>query len=72
MYTDPEIASVGKTYEQLKEEGVNFDTYIQFFEKLDRALVEGTEGIIKIFTKDDTDEILGAIIASRNAGDLIS
>ena len=40
-------------------------------DKLDRALCEGKYGIMKIHTKQGTDEILGATIVGGSAGDLI-
>ena len=40
-YTEPEIAHVGKYGRELEEEGVKYDTYYKFFDKLDRALCEG-------------------------------
>lgn len=50
-YTHPEIAHVGKYPRELNEEGIAFDTYHKFMDKLDRALCEGTYGIMKIHTR---------------------
>lgn len=41
-------------------------------DKLDRALCEGKYGIMKIHTKEGTDEILGATLVGGSAGDMIS
>lgn len=49
-YTQPEIAHVGKYSHELESEGVKFDTYFKFMDKLDRALCEGDYGIMKIHT----------------------
>lgn len=56
----------------MKEEGVEFDTYFKFFDKLDRATCEGKTGIMKIHCKKETDEILGATLVGGSAGDMIS
>ncbi len=50
-YTEPEIAHVGKYPRELEADGVKFDTYFKFMDKLDRALCEGKYGIMKIHTK---------------------
>jgi len=56
-----------------KEAGVAIDTYVQSFEHVDRAILEGTdEGFVKIHTRKGTDKIVGATIVAENAGDLIS
>ena len=51
-YTEPEIAHVGKYPYDLEKDGIKFDTYYKFFDKLDRALCEGTTGIMKIHVKE--------------------
>ncbi len=71
-YTEPEIAHVGKYPRELEAEGVQYDTYHKFMDKLDRALCEGKYGIMKVHTRAGSDEILGATIVGGSAGDLIS
>lgn len=72
-YTSPEIAHVGMYPNDAKEAGVAIDTYVQSFEHVDRAILEGTdEGFVKIHTQKGTDKIVGATIVAENAGDLIS
>ena len=71
-YTEPEIAHVGKYPRELEAEGVKFDTYFKFMDKLDRAICEGKYGIMKIHTKQGTDEMLGATVVGGSAGDMIS
>lgn len=71
-YTEPEIAHVGKYCHELDKAGVKYDSYIKFYDKLDRALCDSQDGIIKIHTKKDSDEILGATIVGGAAGDMIS
>ena len=66
-YTAPEIAHVGMYPADAKEAGVEIDTYVQSFEHIDRAILEGSdEGFVKVHTKKGTDEIVGATIVCRN------
>ncbi len=72
-YTDPELAHVGATEEQLEDEGASYEVYRFPYEKVDRALTdEATYGLIKIFAKKWSGKILGATIHGKQAGDLIS
>lgn len=73
VYTDPEIASVGKTEEQLKDEGVDYNVGKFFFKPNGRALALGkTDGRLKILADKKTDRILGIHIIGPRAGDLIA
>ncbi|HSB04546.1 MAG TPA: mercuric reductase [Thermodesulfobacteriota bacterium] len=72
-YTDPEIAHVGLYEGDAKERGIDADTFIQPLGKVDRAILDGEqEGFVKVHVKKGTDEILGATIVARHAGDMIS
>ncbi|WP_146403288.1 mercuric reductase [Planctomycetes bacterium CA13] len=72
-YTSPEIAHVGLYEDEAKDRGVEVDTYIQHFSDVDRAILEGDDdGFVKVHTKIGSDEIVGATIVARNAGDMIS
>ncbi len=72
-YTSPEIAHVGMYEHEAAEKGMQIDTYIQKFEDVDRAILEGTtEGFVKVHVKQGTDRIVGATIVAENAGDMIS
>lgn len=72
-YTDPEVAQVGATESQLKENGTTFTTYRFPFSKIDRAITDGaTEGLIKVYAKKWTGKILGASITGAHAGEMIS
>ncbi len=72
-YTSPEVAHVGMYEHEAKAQGVEIDTYVQKFDEVDRAILDGAEeGFVKILTKRGKDEILGATIVAENAGDLIS
>ena len=72
-YTSPEVAHVGMYEHDAKKTGVEIDTYVQQFEDVDRAILEGQKhGFVKILTRKSTGEIVGATIVAENAGDLIS
>ena len=73
VYTWPEIASVGKTEEALKEQGVSFKVGKFPFSANSRARAMGdTDGFVKILADADTDRVLGVHILGPLAGDLIS
>ena len=71
-YTFPELAHVGLYEHDLIKRNILYDTFSKHFNELDRALLEGEEGYIKVFTKKGTDKILGCTIVGPRAGDLIS
>ncbi|TWU34280.1 mercuric reductase [Novipirellula artificiosorum] len=72
-YTSPELAHVGLNAIDAKQKGIGIDTYVQHFSDVDRAILEGEdEGFAKVHVKKGTDQILGATIVARNAGDMIS
>ncbi len=72
-YTDPEIAHVGMQKKDAQDAGHEVTTFSQPFEDLDRAILEGeTEGFAKVHVKTGTDQILGATIVGRHAGEMIN
>jgi pyruvate/2-oxoglutarate dehydrogenase complex dihydrolipoamide dehydrogenase (E3) component len=72
-YTDPEIAHVGLYERDARERGIEVDTYHRDFKEVDRAVLDGEEeGFVKIHVKKCRDEILGATIVARHAGEMIS
>ncbi len=72
VYTWPEIASVGKTEEVLKAEGVEFKVGKFPMKALGRSRASGdTEGFIKVIAHQETDEILGVHMFAARAADLI-
>lgn len=72
-YTDPEIAHVGISEQQAKEKGLDMETIKIPFSSVDRAIADGEEfGFLKIHHKKGSDEILGATIVARHAGEMIS
>jgi len=72
-YTSPEISHVGLYEHEAQEQGVEIDTYVQHLSDVDRAILEGEDqGFAKVYVKKGTDQIVGATIVARNAGDMIS
>jgi dihydrolipoamide dehydrogenase len=72
IYTAPEVANVGKTEEQLKQEGRAYKVGKFSFMGNGRAKANfATEGFVKILADKDTDRILGAHLIGPAAGDLI-
>ncbi|WP_339750138.1 dihydrolipoyl dehydrogenase [uncultured Rubinisphaera sp.] len=73
VYTSPEVASVGKTEEQLKEQKIEYRSGTFPFAANGRARAIGhTAGMVKILADTKTDRILGAHIIGPHAGDLIA
>ncbi|KAJ2708150.1 dihydrolipoamide dehydrogenase precursor, partial [Coemansia spiralis] len=73
IYTHPEVACVGKTEEQLKEDGVKYKVGSFPFAANSRAkTIDDAEGFVKIITDAETDRILGAHIIGPNAGEMIA
>lgn len=73
VYTSPEVASVGKTEEELKAAGIEYKRGSFPFAPLGRAKALGqTDGFVKILSDAKTDRILGAHIIGPHAGDLIA
>ncbi|XP_041935075.1 dihydrolipoyl dehydrogenase, mitochondrial-like [Alosa sapidissima] len=73
IYTHPEVAWVGKTEEQLKEEGVPFNVGRFPFAANSRAKTNAdTDGLVKILGHKETDRILGAHIMGPGAGEMIN
>jgi len=73
IYTDPEIAWVGKTEQQLKEEGVSYRAGTFPFAATGRGLAMGdAAGMVKMLADEDSDEILGVHIIGPGASELIA
>jgi dihydrolipoamide dehydrogenase len=72
-YTNPEIASVGKTEEQLKDNWISYKKGVFPFMANGRArALASTEGKVKILADEKTDRVLGVHIIGPRAGDLIA
>lgn len=73
VYTWPEVASVGKTEEQLKEEKVAYKSGQFPMRALGRSRASGDlDGFVKILADKETDEVLGVHIVGARAADLIA
>ena len=73
IYTSPEVATVGKTEEQLKEKKINYKTGKFPFLANSRAKVNNeTEGFVKILADSKTDKVLGVHIIGPHCGDMIA
>ncbi|NLP57433.1 dihydrolipoyl dehydrogenase [Lutibacter sp. B1] len=73
VYTWPEVAAVGKTEEQLKEEGANYKSGTFAIRALGRARASmDIDGQIKVLADAETDEILGVHMISARAADMIA
>jgi pyruvate/2-oxoglutarate dehydrogenase complex dihydrolipoamide dehydrogenase (E3) component/uncharacterized membrane protein YdjX (TVP38/TMEM64 family) len=72
-FTDPEIARVGLSETEAREQGVAHEVTMFPLKELDRALTESaTHGFVKILTPPGKDRILGATIVGDHAGDLLA
>lgn len=72
VYTQPEVASVGKTEEELKAAGVAYKVGKFPFTANGRArAMLATEGFVKVLADKETDRVLGVHIIGMGAGDLI-
>ena len=72
VYTSPEVASVGKTEDELKQEGVNYKSGKFLFLANGRAKAnQTTDGFVKILADAHTDKVLGCHIVGAQAGELI-
>ncbi|MEZ7824842.1 MAG: dihydrolipoyl dehydrogenase [Schleiferiaceae bacterium] len=72
VYTWPEVAAVGKTEEQLKEEGAAYKVGSFPMRALGRSRASGDiDGVVKVLADKITDEILGVHIVAARAADII-
>ena len=71
-YTDPEIAHVGIGEHTIARDQKSVETFVRKFSEVDRAMIDAEEdGFVKIHVRKGSDEILGATIVARHAGDMI-
>lgn len=72
VYTNPEVASVGKTEEELKADGVDYKSSKFPFTANGRAkAMLASQGFVKILADKATDRVLGCHIVGKNAGEMI-
>ena len=73
IYTNPEVASVGLTEEELNQKGTNYKVGKFPFLANGRAKVnKSTDGFVKILSSKETDQILGVHIIGSQAGTMIA
>jgi pyruvate/2-oxoglutarate dehydrogenase complex dihydrolipoamide dehydrogenase (E3) component/uncharacterized membrane protein YdjX (TVP38/TMEM64 family) len=71
-FTDPEVARVGLSETQAKEQGVAHEVTVFGLDELDRAIAdEAAHGMVRVLTARGSDRVLGATIVGENAGELI-
>jgi pyruvate/2-oxoglutarate dehydrogenase complex dihydrolipoamide dehydrogenase (E3) component/uncharacterized membrane protein YdjX (TVP38/TMEM64 family) len=72
-FTEPEVARVGLSETEAREQGIAFEVTRYGLDDLDRAIADGTaHGFVKVLTAPGSDHILGVTIAGDHAGDLIA
>jgi pyruvate/2-oxoglutarate dehydrogenase complex dihydrolipoamide dehydrogenase (E3) component len=72
-YTDPQVAHVGMYVRQAREQRISVTTFTVPMHDVDRAVADGEEeGFVRIHVRDGTDQILGATIVGRGAGEMIN
>ncbi len=73
VYTDPEIAWVGKTETALQDQGIPYKKGSFSFKPNGRALALGSnDGLVKVLAHAETDRVLGVHIIGPRAGDLLA
>lgn len=71
-YTEPEVAWVGKTEKQCKEEGLNYEVAVFPWAASGRALASNVaNGMTKLIFNKDNNQVLGCGIVGANAGELL-
>ena len=73
IYTTPEVASIGKTEEQLNEMNIKYKVGKFSFMANSRAkAIDDTQGFVKILAEEKNDKVLGAHLIGPHAGELIA
>jgi pyruvate/2-oxoglutarate dehydrogenase complex dihydrolipoamide dehydrogenase (E3) component/uncharacterized membrane protein YdjX (TVP38/TMEM64 family) len=71
-FTDPEVARVGLSEAEAKEQNTPYEVTRYGIDDLDRAIADGNaHGFVKVLTVPGKDKILGAVIVGEHAGDLL-
>lgn len=72
-FTDPEVARVGLSEQEAKEQGIAYDVTRYDIDDLDRAIADSeAHGFVKVLTQPGSDRILGATIVGYHAGELLT
>ena len=73
VFTDPEVARVGLSESEAREQNIDYEITRYGIDDLDRAIADGeATGFIKVLTPPGADKILGVTIVGSHAGDLIA
>jgi pyruvate/2-oxoglutarate dehydrogenase complex dihydrolipoamide dehydrogenase (E3) component len=71
-YTDPEIAHVGLSEREAERKGIKITTMTVPLASVDRAVIDGeTEGFARVHLRRGSDQILGATVVARHAGEML-
>ena len=72
-FTDPEVARVGLSEAEAREQGTPYEVTRYGLDDLDRAIADGSaHGFVKVLTVPGKDRILGVTLVGEHAGDLIA
>jgi mercuric reductase len=72
IFSDPQVATVGLTEQQAREQGHEVESSVLPLEAVPRALVNhDTVGVIKLVADTRTNQVIGAHVVAENAGDVI-
>jgi pyruvate/2-oxoglutarate dehydrogenase complex dihydrolipoamide dehydrogenase (E3) component len=78
IFTDPEVARVGLSEDEARQQGIEVEVTRYELDELDRAITDGDaadgapRGYVKVLTEPGRDRILGACIVGAHAGELIA
>ena len=73
IYTSPEVATIGKTEEQLKKQNVSYKIgKFPFIANSRAKAIDEPEGFVKILADKSTDKVLGVHIIGPHAGEMIA
>jgi pyruvate/2-oxoglutarate dehydrogenase complex dihydrolipoamide dehydrogenase (E3) component len=72
-YTDPEVGHVGLNEVEARDRGIALRTFVQELRDVDRAVLDGEiSGFVKVHVRQGGDQIVGATIVARHAGEMLS
>jgi NAD(P) transhydrogenase len=72
IYTIPELSMIGKTEQELKQSGINYETGIAYYYQIAKATIKaGSSGMLKILFNKNTYEILGVHVIGDQAAEII-
>jgi dihydrolipoamide dehydrogenase len=73
IYSEPEIAQVGKTEQQLKKSGIDYQVSEYNLQANGKALIEGNaEGVLRVLSETKYKQVLGVLIIAPDATDMIA